>query len=200
MTEQEYKNRKNILLNDISNGVIKNHDDCICSSLCSKCKGACCMGTPCGFSPDEFIDITDIDYMKSILDTGFLAIAELSLLENVLYIRPRGFRDLDTIYTGFVGYDNECIFLNDNGCILNSIYRPSEGLLLVPSPKRFGSGICQDNYQSKDLVKDWKKYRKTLLELKKIYKNKEIAKPEINEKNIKKYELKILGLKKNNSL
>ena len=134
--------------------------------------------------------------MKSLLNTGLLSIANISLNNNVLYIRPRGESDLDTVVSGFVYGNNKCILHTEDGCMLNRLFRPSEGLLLVPYDEHhFGDDLCISYYDTKRLISDWKKYQSILLELKKIYSNKVIYKNNPTKKDIEKFENKILRLK-----
>ncbi len=106
--------------------------------ICRYC-GRCCVGFPCAFSPNDFLDITDIDYMKNILDTGLICISNVYKTKTLI-LRPRGYYD-----RGIVSFhpiivpdeDNPCIFrsLNCKGCLLPTEYRPSQGLLRIPPNK-----------------------------------------------------------------
>jgi hypothetical protein len=188
MTEGDYIYRKKMLLSRISEGNIECKNDCL-GEKCKACKGRCCETYPCILSPTEFIDINNIDYMKSVLDTGVLAIAPMNMADSFYCIRPRGVKDLDTVTTGYVVGENNCILQSKKGCVLDYLTRPSEGLLLIPGP----SIKCFQLYTEEKIVNDWYNYQHLLSELRKYYKNKEIPKPEATEETARIYKLKLLS-------
>lgn len=188
----DYNEKKTLLLFDESNGVVKGEEDCICED-CIKCGGACCKSSPCTLSPREFLDIEDLDYMKSILDLGVLSIFPLNIRGDIFAIRARGLKDLDTIVTGYIaGYNyNECILLGSKGCVLDYTTRPTEGLLLIP---KFGTyDIELQLYDAERTIDEWKACQKAVLELKKYYKDREIIKPEATKETALIYKNKLLG-------
>ena len=188
MTENEYIYRKQKLIERITDGQIQNKNSCF-GEKCKTCKGCCCETYPCTLSPKEFIDINNIDYMKSVLDTGILAIAPMNMSGSYYCIRPRGLKDLDTISTGYILGNNPCILQSTKGCVLDYLTRPSEGLLLIPG-KRIE---CVQLYTESKLVNDWYNYQSLLYDLRKYYKDKEIKKPKANSNTAKTYKLKLLG-------
>lgn len=107
-----------------------------CSSgQCSKC-GKCCMRFPCVYSPHDFLDITDLDYMRKILDTGLVSIVsccKIDGFEGDFIIRNRGIFDSEFIAFDNIGKDinNPCILHTEKGCMLPDVYRASEGLLYI---------------------------------------------------------------------
>ncbi|MBR4351162.1 MAG: hypothetical protein IKP98_02965 [Bacilli bacterium] len=194
LTENEYKNRKNHIVESCSYNTVDMVKSCLCSE-CAKCKGNCCSNYPCTLSPREFIDINNIEYMKNVLDIGVLAIAPGNILCKYYIIRPRGSKDLDTIVTGYVEAPNSCILQGPKGCILDPLFRPTDGLLLMPE-RHYKEIKCVPHYSEFKVMEDWLKYQDVLRELRKIYKDKEIDMPPANEETAKKYTLAMLGCKK----
>ena len=198
MELNEYQNRKMNTLSEISNGLVKKLDDCLDNNYCAGCKGCCCSNCPCGFSPKDFIDVNDLDYMKTLLNTGLLAISPLDFSNQTLYIRSRGIKDLDTIVTGLVCSNNSCLFSTYKGCMLDPYLRPSEGLLLLPNMVSYDMQLetCHQVYTDSLMKSDWYPYQKALKELKSYYKNREIEKPEITDKVLEDYTYKLIGSKR----
>ena len=198
MELKEYQDKKVKTLSDISEGVIKKIDDCLDHDYCAGCKGCCCSNCPCGFSPNDFIDINDLDYMKTLLNTGLLAISPLDFSNQTLYIRSRGIKDLDTIVTGLICDHNTCLFSTYKGCVLNPYLRPSEGLLLLPNEVSYDMQLetCHQMYTNRLMKLDWSPYQKALKELKSYYKNREIDKPKITDKVIEDYTYKLTNTKR----
>lgn len=103
-------------------------------SMCQNC-GMCCNAFPCTFSPCDFLDINDMGYMRSILDTGLICISQMCW-SDILVLRPRGVGDEGIVSLKWqIVFDesgnNSCL-LNQKGCLLNPEYRPTEGLLYTP--------------------------------------------------------------------
>lgn len=103
-------------------------------SICEGC-GNCCKQFPCAFSPNDFLDINNLEYMLNILNTGLVVLAVSYNMKNV-YLRPRGLADEKLISTilldsKIANGDNPCILHTKNGCLLDPQYRPSEGLLYM---------------------------------------------------------------------
>ena len=161
---------------------------------CNKCKGCCCKNCPCGYSPREFTNLNDIDYMKDILDSGILCIDELILpfTKPLLSIRIRGRSDNNIFMSNNFNY-NECILLGKNGCRLNKDERPIEGLLLFPKDNAFGLGVCYSMYDYNTKIEDWEKYQKSLKKLKEYYINKVVPLKPVTDEDIKKLQYKIKG-------
>lgn len=194
MTEKKYLERKTELIEFNSYGRKDSLESCL-YDRCAECRGGCCKNYPCTLSPKEFLDIKDIDYMKGVLDTGVITIAPMNMASTFYIIRPRGINDFDTVATGYAMEPNSCILQGENGCILEPMVRPTEGLLLIPVEEpTFISCGCKCYYSDFSIMRDWKKYQSTLKKLMKIYKDKEVPKPEINEETAKVYKLKLLGM------
>lgn len=121
------------------------------SHLCDKC-GNCCATFPCIFAPSDFLDITDIDYMSELLDTGLICFSQ-SEDKKVLLLRPRGlgdksiWSDLNEIKYTYDGA-NPCILQSKNGCLLPPIYRPTEGLLHLHSLTMYKTEYIEEEYRS----------------------------------------------------
>lgn len=99
--------------------------------VCRDC-GRCCSNFPCVFAPSDFLDITDLDYMRRLLDTEVICISEVNW-DGTLVIRPRGLGDLGVVSLGsqikLHNRANPCMLNSRKGCLLPDMYRPSEGLL-----------------------------------------------------------------------
>ena len=194
MTMEEYRNKKLELYRKISERENLFMDNACNNELCSKCKGACCRNFPCSFSPDDFVDINDIEYMKSVLDSGYFIISAFSIYESpsryelVYYIRCRGLMDDNTIVSTRSPYENECIFHNEKGCSLDFYSRPSEGALLIPSERRYGLGVCENSYDYKKQIEDWRKCRSIMNTLIDYYKDNKSNNKKVDNINI--YRLK----------
>lgn len=164
------------------------------SEKCSACKKKCCRQFPCLFSPDDFLDIHDLDYMKSILDLGILCISEEQIgWISYLVIRPKNFMD-NGMMVSFVNNSNTkhlntCIlFEPGKGCMLDSNYRPSEGLCYVP----YGNLTpysCRSFYHEQQRKQEWLKCQDVLMKLIDEYKNVRI---EENDDDILKEKVRLL--------
>ena len=125
--------------------------------ICSKCGGKCCKHFPCLFSPYDFIDVNNIDYMKNILDIGIICIAK-SCYDNTLVLRPRGIKDKKKIVSTRLPLDNKCILYSETGCMLSSSYRPAEALLYYAQTIDNHIPI----YHTSDCTEDWQKYHDSM--------------------------------------
>ena len=91
MTIEEYRIKKEELLYINSNGRKMKLSDCVCPEMCKKCKNVCCKRFPCAFSPEEFLDLENTNYMLELLKTGLIILAPIN--KNILGIRARGIED-----------------------------------------------------------------------------------------------------------
>lgn len=179
MTMEEYRKKKLDLYKKITGKKDFNKENACYLEGCIRCNGACCRNFPCSFSPDDFIDINNLEYMKKIIDTGYFIIANFPNYHSfnndiTYYIRPRGESDIESFVTSRIPMNNECIFHNIDGCMLDFYTRPSEGALLIPKKGYFGLGICSNDYSYEDLVSDWKKYQDVMIELVDYYDKREV--------------------------
>lgn len=146
----------------------------------------CCVHFPCKFSPKDFLDITNIDYMRNILNTGLICIGNTSKDSKTLILRPRGYEDKKNCIVSlfpfyFSLYDDElnpCVFRGDKGCLLDPEYRPSQGLLLVPVAKGKYIEKHFEMYDSYDCEEEYKQYQEYLEILYNEYKEKYLPMPE----------------------
>lgn len=161
-------------------------------SQCQHC-GSCCQTFPCVFAPADFLDIENMDYMREILNTGLLCLSKV-YNSTTTVIRPRGRGDLGIVsfldeikYT----YDgsNPCILYSSNGCLLSSEYRPSQGLLYMPTTY---SHIRM--YTDEDIEKEYSAYQKILFDLFVEYVGIDNY-PNITEENVHKLIRCISGVK-----
>lgn len=153
-------------------------------NICANCKGRCCQSYPCAFSPNDFLNINDIDYMRNILDLGLICIAltENKFREEYWYLRPMGI--MDCLKPSIVNTDyytkGYCILKDSKvGCMLSAEYRPREGLIYYPIPDKKNESLPghyldhMNWYTDEHKYKEWKEYQKILQTLAREYINKE---------------------------
>lgn len=166
------------------------------SERCKKC-GGCCSKFPCAFSPDDFLDINDLEYMRKILDSGVICITK-SHYKKVIILRPRGEGDLgivsleSDIEYNYHGY-NRCLLKSDTGCLLSAEYRPSEGLLYLP----LRGLMHQIMYSETDIENDYEAYQESLEILFNEYLSKNISVPNfITKEDVDGFTKSLVGYKK----
>lgn len=132
-TKEDFLNKKKNYLTNIfklynkENNYDKDILDVLANNeICRKCKGYCCTFSPKYFSTNDFLNISDLEYMKELLDTGLISIY---LDEDKWILRPRGILDKDSIISYNPCYNSCCFYDFDKGCRLQAEYRPSECLL-----------------------------------------------------------------------
>lgn len=163
------------------------------SSSCKKC-GACCKQFPCAFSPNDFLDINNSEYMSNILNTGLVVLA-VSYNRKNIYLRPRGFADEKLVSTilldsNVANGNNPCILHTKNGCLLEPQYRPSEGLLYIHRNYHIIM------YTEDDYEREYDEYQESLFNLFYNYGNNYIAlNQESIEENVKKLTRGLCGYK-----
>ncbi len=168
MTPEEYKNKKLDLYRNITGDPNFDKESVLNDELCERCEGACCKTFPCTFSPYDFVDIDDFEYMKSILDTGYFVISYYyEEDECIYYIRAKGLNDRGVVAKS-KAKPNECILLGEKGCQLDFYSRPTLGALLEPKSNKLFM-CCKHRYSMDQLTKDWLKYQQQMLKLKKYY-------------------------------
>ncbi|MBR2997448.1 MAG: hypothetical protein IKF37_00030 [Bacilli bacterium] len=174
MTEEEYRKKKLELYKKIADNQSFSEEKVTNNLLCKKCGGSCCKNYPCSFSPDDFVDINDFNYMKQILDTGFFVIdsfIDYQNKKNTYFIRCRGSQDKKGIFNFNSPYGNECLLLYDTGCIFDFYTRPTAGALLIPKSNKHGMGVCTNEYTYKKQKEDWEKHQDIMLKLIEYYAN-----------------------------
>lgn len=195
MTIEEYRKKKLDIYRNISNNIKFSKDNACSLELCRKCDGACCKSFPCAFSSDDFIDINDLDYMKNIMDTGLFVIDNYivfpAMKDRIYFIRSRGIKDEDLYIYDRAASDNECIFHNIDGCLLDFYTRPSEGALLVPNKNKYGLGVCSNHYSLSKLKEDWLAHQDVMKELISYYQGRKIVKHKPDNKMINSLVLKL---------
>lgn len=150
--------------------------------LCSSC-GSCCSVAPCVFSPYDFLDLCNLDYMRNILNTGLVCISRSSLDYETLVLRPRGKKDTESIVSTIYDY-NHCILENGKGCMLPVQYRPCQGLLYIP---RCDNGFVLHTILYSDYLftYDYKQFQNILKDLAHEYYNKPVPSyKEITEEDV----------------
>lgn len=157
---------------------------CSSKSICSQC-GECCQRGPCAYSPNDFLDITDLDYMRKILNTGVVCIVKRNNLYPLI-IRNRGVYDSETISCVHPDTYNQCILLTKNGCMLPDVYRGSEGLLYIRKKSGhiiiYGSGARGYYYEYNNPA-----YQESLQILYDEYFDVKIPKKSINEERVNEF-------------
>ncbi|MBE6161274.1 MAG: hypothetical protein E7158_03540 [Firmicutes bacterium] len=141
--------------------------------ICKKCKGYCCALKPKFFSPNDFYDISDLNYMREILNIGLISIF---LNGEKWVIRPRGLLDKETIISYNPYYNSCCFYDYDKGCRLPMEYRPTECLLFINLKDRSTYPAYEkhiDLYSDKALY-EYEIYQKYLQQLYEEYYNKKI--------------------------
>lgn len=149
------------------------------SKLCSSC-GECCATAPCIFSPYDFLDIQNMEYMKNILNTGFLCISVSPNDDKTLILRPRGRKDTTSIYSWTSSSHNHCILENGEGCMLPVQYRPFQGLMQIPYVRN-GFLFHKNLYSDDDLEYDYKPFQQLLKTL--MYEYNSLPIPNYNNHN-----------------
>ena len=124
-----------------------------------RCKGCgeCCQKFSCVFSPGDFLNITDLDYMRNILNSGIVCISSTS--HGTLILRPRRKKD-DKQIVSITTDSYSCLLHSSHGCLLPAAYRPSEGLLYYPS--KYGHIVMYEDEQTED---EYAEYQNILWEL-----------------------------------
>ena len=178
MNKVEYEKKKLEIYRKITRNENFNIEFATDDILCKTCKGACCKNFPCAFSPDDFADINDLDYMKKLLDTGYFVIDSFLSYNNekIYYLRLRGKKDKKVILIKKYIISNKCIF-HKRKCLLDFYIRPTGGALLIPRNSRKGLGTCYNEYTFREQVDDWKAYQNVLVDLIKYYEDKKIKVP-----------------------
>lgn len=151
-----------------------NMQELLCNAkLCSTCGGGdCCHTAPCIFSPYDFLDIRDVDYMKNILNTGLICISKSPACGEILVLRPRGREDEKSIVS--VTYErNPCILENGSGCMLLAQYRPLQGLLYIPRDDN-GTILHSIMYSEYKCAYDYRRFQDVLKALADEYYDKSI--------------------------
>lgn len=144
------------------------------SKRCQECCGGCCSTYPCVFSPKDFLDVSNIEYMEGILKTGLLTISLVKSRNTYNYstycLRIRGRSDsLDNcksrIMSAYFDYRNHnkynyCLLKDkEKGCMLPPEYRPSEALLYMPNDEGHRHRTM---YTTRQIEDDWYEYQDIL--------------------------------------
>lgn len=145
-------------------------------SICEKCGGKCCKKSGCGYIVSDFKSMK-FDELKKKLDGGNISIKTVSIarginkfneatgMENVLVLKARSFdKDVVDLFSS----SSKCKMLTNKGCSYDLEERPSLGGLLIPN-KNFN---CYPNFNSNEVVNDWRKYQDVLRRLVKNYTGK----------------------------
>ncbi len=177
--------KRNVNEDNILNYFI-NHD------ACKNC-GECCNHIPCIFSPNDFIDINDLDYMKGIMEIGLIRVSSVkdNSNNNIYVLGPCGQLDTYSYFNPMID-SNPCILKDYNGCMLSDEFRPTGAILLYPSKPIMNRCVCF--YKTENIIDDYKPYQNTLETLK--YKYDKICKTSATEEEVKTLTRKIAGYKK----
>lgn len=179
------------------------------NSGCKECGGKCCKEMPCSFAPWDFLTLNDETYIRRILETGVLTIADFTYTnytytkfsKNYYYIlRPSCCDEKNRVVGNnsnrvFEG-NSRCVFLSENGCMLEPEFRPTVGLIYD----------CQGQIFSEERIYEkWIPYQdllRTLFEEKNLYSSfKELKanmipqeRPPATEKEVKQFKKALLSI------
>lgn len=164
------------------------------NKACSKCTARCCISFPCAYSPNDFLDLNDLEYMSSILDLGLLCISETSY-RSCRIIRPRGLNDSNRVVSMYKDYChniiNPCILQNAKGCMFSPFHRPSEGLLYIPITENDHI----EAYNVDILEEEYMPYQESLQKLYDKYYYMEVPKAKPTKRQVRILTRKIMGYK-----
>ena len=162
------------------------------SDVCKNC-GECCNHIPCIFSPNDFIDINNLDYMKGIMETGLIRVSYVKDYnnKNIYVLGPCGQMDMYPYFDPKFD-SNPCILNGYNGCMLSNEFRPTGAILLYPSKHIINRCVCF--YRTEHIINDYKPYQDTLKNLK--YEYDDICKISATEEEVKTLTRKIAGYRK----
>ena len=189
MTIEEYRVLKeeilrfNSIASIVNDGNYSNYDRCI------SCQGKnCCQHFPCAFSPEEFLDINNVFYMRELLETGVIVLSKrISIRIRIPYIRPRGIYDSHKLITARTSGGNTCSLLTSNGCLFDPLFRPTEGLLTIPKKLN-----CFECYGYEQLKRDWTQYKESMYALMKACKGINVENKNITPEDVEKYKRLLL--------
>ena len=196
MTKEEYlKYRKKIIIEQVNKYNKNNYypqfkmnennfdiKETFCSPEYCKGCGNCCHNGPCVYSPRDFLDVTSLDYMRRILDTGVVTIVSYNIY-TPLIIRNRGRIDAASIACDD-GYYNPCILHTEKGCMLPEVYRASGGLLFVKNKYGHIAIYSEEDYLCKYENLD---YQDSLHKLYEEYKDVIIPQELITEEKVEQF-------------
>lgn len=138
-------------------------------SICSECKGMCCVKVAGIYSPEDFKELT-IDYLLEKINTGKYAIDfgyydTGKVYKKIKFIRPRHkFEEKiiqnDNIFGVCINWSYE------NGCSLSEKERPYQCLKLIPliDGKKCDTHP-EDNADKKSMVLRWVLYQDLINEV-----------------------------------
>ena len=144
------------------------------SKLCKMCQGRCCKQSGCFFSPKDFKQPCSFEYLKKVIDKGFISIVPLSeeqtgLDDGILVLKVRNVdADICDLHGNIA---SPCILLEPSGCFFDKEDRPYGGKALQPTPSQ-GCGI---GYSFRQCANDWKPYQDILKQLYNFYYDKDIV-------------------------
>lgn len=205
MTIEEYKARKLKNINDMlkASGApikdIKSTRNLCNRKECKYCFGICCNSFPCSFSKMDFVELENKDYIEALLETGLLTISrtfyEITSSDSFFVLRPMSYHDRGHIVGDNFCYDhsNACRILSTTeGCLFERDFRPSGGLLLLPSKTK-----CFIGYPIEEQKKDWEPYQGLLYSLANEYGEKTISNWEspATKEAVKAFQKLLIGVK-----
>lgn len=143
---------------------------------CAMCKGECCRGCGCYFSPSDFKKLSVVA-LRNIMQRGFVTITAAAksctgLKEDVLVLR---IRNKDESVVNLSGNHQEGCILHDlkTGCPFEDDDRPYGAKVLIP--ERFTEGRCSRGYSQRQCAEDWLPYQDILKQLKNEFDGKDIG-------------------------
>lgn len=141
-------------------------------SICKDCKDKCCR-FPCSFAPTDFLCPGE-DTFKALLRVGPIVISKniIKDLGPFYSLRPMSRGDEGRIVSNTIAsYNNpasSCLLINwKSGCMLPKEYRPTGGLLLLPSEEH----KCVGFFPVSEEYYAWLNYQELLKKLAHQFKN-----------------------------
>ena len=156
--------------------------------ICSKCKGKCCKGMGCHYSPDDFKEIS-YEILKKKIEEGNISIDwwegnpfnDDRNISRAFFLRVRNENSpiVDPSWGG------RCKLLTDKGCSLPYKDRPKGGRDLIPNE----SFQCDTTYNKDDCARDWYIYNDILEKLENHFRHQETS----DDENIGSFLQKLLN-------
>ena len=188
MILEEYKPIKDNILSIKSKCFVRSQKDCVFPEKCAACtRENCCRLRPCAFAPEEFLDLTNKNYLLRLLKTRAIIIAPVG--NHTLGIRARGKNDPPNIINNIILDYNPCALLTEHGCTLDYTFRPVEGLLVIPDEE-----MCLGLYEQEERENDWKAYQNYLKRLGARYGDKYLGYGPVTSEEIEEYKRLFLHL------
>lgn len=153
--------------------ILINTDDEVSHTDYERCKQCfekngftCCTEFPCEINASDLVEISEYN-IRELLESGLVIIDRWEdnigdndefQLPTTLYLRMKGSKDSDYFDFGFNFYEDKCLCLEENGCILPFCNRPYYGRMFdcKSFPRK---ELCSGKF---DAAKSWLPYQDIL--------------------------------------